>query len=130
MKPLVLLSLVCALFAASAFAADAAPAPPPARPKLVDLGASTCIPCRLMIPVLAELTKEYAGQLDVEFVDVWKTQGAGERYGIRLIPTQIFYDATGNELFRHDGFLAKKDILAKWKELGINLKEPAAPRET
>ena len=44
-----------------------------------------------------------------------------KKYGIDLIPTQIFYDATGKELFRHSGFFAKEDILAKWKELGVDL---------
>jgi thioredoxin 1 len=71
------------------------------------------------------LAQEYAGQLDVVFIDVWKKREEATRYGIRLIPTQIFYGADGKELFRHEGFFAKKDILAKWKELGVELKEPA-----
>ncbi len=114
------------LVAGSTIAADSAPAPtaPPARPKFVDLGAAVCIPCRMMTPILAELSIEYAGQLDVLFIDVWKTPGAGERYGIRLIPTQIFFDAAGRELFRHEGFYAKKEILAKWAELGVKLTPP------
>jgi thioredoxin 1 len=93
-------------------------------PRLVDLGADKCIPCKLMMPVMAELTKEYAGQLDVVFIDVWKDREAGTPYGIQLIPTQIFYDAIGKERFRHEGFMAKKDILAKWKELGVELRAP------
>jgi thioredoxin 1 len=96
-----------------------------ALPRLVDLGAGKCIPCREMKPILAELTREYAGQFDVLFIDVWEKREEGAKYGIRLIPTQIFYAADGRELFRHEGFFAKKDILAKWKELGIELKAPA-----
>jgi thioredoxin 1 len=101
---------------------------PPAKPRLVDLGADKCIPCRMMVPILAELTQEYAGQLEVEFIDVWKKREEAPRYGIRLIPTQIFYGADGKELFRHEGFFAKKDILAKWKELGIELQAPATAK--
>ena len=97
-------------------------------PRFVDLGADKCIPCKMMAPLLAELAKEYAGQLDVVFIDVWKNREEGPRHGIRVIPTQIFYSATGKELFRHEGFFAKKDILAKWKELGVELKEPATPK--
>jgi thioredoxin 1 len=52
---------------------------------------------------------------------VWQNPDAGKPYGIEVIPTQIFYDAEGKELFRHVGFFAKEDILAKWKELGIEL---------
>ncbi len=52
---------------------------------------------------------------------MWKNPGAGEAYGIKLIPTQIFFAADGTELFRHEGFFATEDILAKWRELGVDL---------
>ncbi len=93
----------------------------PALPRLVDLGAGKCIPCKMMAPILAELKKEYAGRLKVKFIDVWENPGEGAEYGIRMIPTQIFYDASGKELFRHEGFFGKADILTKWKELGIDI---------
>ncbi len=102
----------------------ASPAAAAKLPRLVDLGADKCIPCKMMAPVLEELKKEYAGRLRVEFIDVWKNKDAGEPYGIKLIPTQIFFDASGKELWRHEGFIAKKDILAKWKELGVDLGNP------
>jgi thioredoxin 1 len=100
---------------------SAAPAANAKLPKLLDLGAGKCIPCKMMFPVLDELKKEYAGRLNVEFIDVWKNPEASRQYGIEVIPTQIFFDAHGKELFRHIGFLAKADILAKWKELGADL---------
>jgi thioredoxin 1 len=96
-------------------------------PRLVDLGAGKCIPCKMMAPVLEELKKEYAGRMNVEFIDVWENPDAGKPYGIEVIPTQIFYDAEGKELFRHVGFFAKEDILAKWKELGVDLKGTPVP---
>jgi len=96
-----------------------------ALPRLVDLGADKCIPCKMMAPVLKDLKKEYEGQMLVDFIDVWKNPDAGKPYKINLIPTQIFYDANGKELFRHQGFLSKEDILAKWKELGVNFKATA-----
>lgn len=101
----------------------------PGLPRLVDLGRETCIPCKMMIPVLADLRKEYAGRLSVEFVNTEESPGEATKYGIKLIPTQIFFGADGKELFRHEGFFAKDDILAKWKELGVDLAGPnsAAP---
>jgi thioredoxin 1 len=90
-------------------------------PKLLDLGATKCIPCKMMAPILAELKKEYAGRMNVEFIDVWENEGAGKQYGIRAIPTQIFFDAEAKELFRHEGFYGREDILGKWKELGVEL---------
>jgi len=95
-----------------------------ALPRLVDLGAGQCIPCKMMAPILEELKKEYAGRLQVDFIDVWKNPDEAKRYGIKLIPTQIFFDETGKELYRHEGFMSKEDILAKWKELGIELAGP------
>ncbi len=92
-------------------------------PRLVDFGAGKCIPCKMMAPILEELKKEYAGVLKVDFIDVWENPNAGQQYGINVIPTQIFYDSTGKELFRHEGFFSKEDILAKWKELGFEMKK-------
>lgn len=92
-----------------------------ALPRMVDLGADKCIPCKAMAPILAELKKEYAGTFEVEFIDVWKNPDAGKKYGVKMIPTQIFYDAEGKERARHTGFMGKEDILGKWKELGINV---------
>ena len=90
-------------------------------PRLVDLGADKCIPCKMMAPILEELKSEYEGKLIVEFIDVWKNPDEGPKYGIKLIPTQIFFDASGKELFRHEGFYSREDILAKWKEFGVDL---------
>lgn len=90
-------------------------------PRLIDLGADKCIPCKMMAPILEEMKKDYVGTLDVEFIDVWKNPDKAKEYGISIIPTQIFFDASGKELFRHEGFFSKEDILAKWKEFGVDL---------
>jgi thioredoxin 1 len=94
-----------------------------ALPRLVDLGADKCIPCKMMAPILEELKKEYEGRLQVEFIDVWKNPDEIGMYGIRLIPTQIFFDASGRELFRHEGFYSRENILGRWKELGVEFAE-------
>ena len=96
-------------------------APVAGLPRLVDLGADKCIPCKMMAPVLEELKVEYRGRLEVTFIDVWKDPAPGTKYGIRVIPTQIFIGPDHKELFRHEGFFSKEDILAKWHELGYNL---------
>ncbi len=112
--PVVVLSFAC--LAAVAIAADA-----PALPRLVDLGSEGCVPCKKMAPILEELRTEFADRFIVEFIDVWQTPDAGDKYGIRVIPTQIFLDASGKEQFRHEGFYSREDILAKWRELGVDV---------
>lgn len=106
--------------AAAPVATANAPAERP-LPRLVDLGAGKCIPCKKMAPILEQLRKDFAGRLVVEFVDVWENPGASDKYNINLIPTQIFFDAAGKELWRHEGFFGREEILAKWKELGVDL---------
>ena len=97
-------------------------------PLLLDLGSKTCIPCKMMAPILDKLTKEYAGKFDVKFIDVWLKENTAEatKHRIKLIPTQIFFDAEGKELWRHEGFISEADILGKWKELGYDFKQAAA----
>ena len=105
--------------------AESAPSTPAKQslPKLLDLGAGKCIPCKMMQPILDELRDEYAGKLQVEFVDVWKYPEQGAKYGVQQIPAQVIYDSSGKEVFRHIGFWPKDEILAKLKELGIDLDE-------
>jgi thioredoxin 1 len=92
-----------------------------ALPRLVDLGAGKCIPCKMMKPILDDLKTNYAGTFKTEFIDVWENADAAKPYNINLIPTQIFYGVDGKELFRHEGFFSKEDILNKWKELGVEV---------
>jgi thioredoxin 1 len=116
-----ILTTIVAFWAVATWAAESAK-----LPKLVDLGADKCIPCKAMAPILKDLKAEFAGRMDVEFIDVWKDPKPGKAYKIKLIPTQIFFDASGKERFRHEGFFGKEDILAKWKELGVDVKAKAS----
>jgi thioredoxin 1 len=104
-------------------------AQPVALPQLIDLGADKCIPCKMMAPILEELQEEYKAKFRVEFIDVWKNPAMGRQWRIRVIPTQIFLDASGEELYRHEGFFSKEDILKKWEELGVDVLEEVGLEE-
>lgn len=99
------------------------PGNPSPLPRMVDLGADNCVPCKMMAPILAELKKEYSHSFSTHFIDVWENPAAGRQFGVRVIPTQIFYNADGRELFRHEGFMSKEDILGQWERLGVNVTE-------
>ena len=92
---------------------------PDKLPLLVDLGRGTCIPCKKMKPILEELKIEYKGKAIVRIIDLRDEPKEASRYGIRLIPTQIFFDAEGKEIYRHEGFLDKQAIKAKFAEMGV-----------
>lgn len=92
-------------------------------PTLIDLGADTCIPCKLMAPILEELKEELQGKVMVHFLNLDDYPSLAREYGITLMPTQIFYEASGRELFRHVGFYSKEQILEKWSEFGVDLSD-------
>jgi len=97
----------------------------PGVPRMLELGSVSCIPCKMMKPVMEELKKDYGDNLKVDFIDVWKDEEAGKRYGIESIPTQILYDAGSNEVTRHSGFWPKEEIVAAFAEHGVELKRLA-----
>jgi thioredoxin 1 len=123
----VIVAAVVALVAAAAWYKSPRPpaepsptsAPAPALPRLLDLGAHECIPCKKMAPILRELEAEFKGRAIVDFIDVWKNKAEAEKYRVTLIPTQIFFDRQGKEVWRHVGFLSKEEIVTKFKELGV-----------
>lgn len=89
------------------------------KPSLIDFGATGCKPCDMMAPILEELKEEYAGVLNVEFINVRKNQILGARYRISSIPVQVFFDKDGSEVYRHTGFLARDQILAELSKIGV-----------
>jgi len=110
------------LQATSAFASSGAGvpvAPVPGKVTMVDIGAKKCIPCKMMAPIIEELEKEYRDRAAIVFIDVWENPQEGPKYGIQLIPTQIFYDARGKEVLRHEGFMEKVAIVAELEKLGV-----------
>ncbi len=92
-------------------------------PKMVDFWSPTCPPCKAMLPILAELREEYAHAFELVKIDVSKAenQNLAIQNQIKYIPTQIFYDVNGKQIFRHTGYYSKTQILDKWKELGYEM---------
>ena len=91
------------------------------RPIFLDIGTTTCAPCKAMLGVMSELKEQFPGKLEVQFINVNEDRDAARRYGITIIPAQIFYSPEGKELYRHTGFFSTKDVVAKWRELGYDL---------
>ncbi len=102
-------------------ATQPSPRPPAQLPTLVEFGGKKCLNCRRMMPILEELKTEYVGKIEVRTVDVFEDPLSGRTHGIRVIPTQIFFDASGREVYRHEGFFSKGQILAAWAAHGVDL---------
>ena len=102
-------------------AAFAGPGAPLGRPRLVELGSVRCNACKEMMKVLDALRASQGKRLQVDFIDVFENPAMGDQFGLKMIPTQILYDAQGKELFRHIGFFSHDEILAKFREHGVKL---------
>jgi len=78
----------------------------------IELGSVRCIPCKKMQPVMTSIENRYGNQIQVVFYDVWEADQKhyAQQYGIKLIPTQVFLDSTGNEIMRHEGFFPEAEI--------------------
>lgn len=87
-------------------------------PLILELGSSKCVPCKLMKSVLDGLSGDFSHSLNIRVIDVNKDKSAVRAYGITMIPVQIFFSPDGQELFRHQGFYSREEILKKWNELG------------
>ncbi len=88
------------------------------KPVLVDFGSNTCIPCRQIRPILKELGREYSGKAHILIVDVYKYKDLAKEYRVQMIPTLVFFNPSGKEVFRHMGAWDKSSIVGKLKEAG------------
>ncbi len=87
---------------------------------MIDLGADKCVPCKMMAPIMAKIEKVFEGKAAIIFIDVWKHREQAGRFGIRAIPTQIFYDEAGREVYRHVGFMGEKEIVKQLGKMGVH----------
>jgi len=90
------------------------------KPVLVDFGSNKCIPCRQLRPILKEVEKEMAGKAHVLVIDVYNFGKLARENRVQLIPTLIFFDSSGKELFRRMGVWDKDSIVKKLKEGGTS----------
>ena len=89
------------------------------RMVMLELGSVGCRPCEQMKPVMEKLRTNYKGKLEVFFVDVRKDRDTAQRFGVYVIPTQVFLDKSGKEFHRHIGFYGYEEIVPALKKAGI-----------
>ncbi|HOT98745.1 MAG TPA: thioredoxin family protein [bacterium] len=92
-----------------------------AKITFIELGSVNCIPCKAMQPVMKAVEEKYGDQIEVIFYDVWKADQKkfAQKYNIRLIPTQVFLNDKGKEIFRHEGFFPETEIDALLQSHGL-----------
>lgn len=113
------LAVALFVFSTAVFAEKFENIPAKGMVTMIDLGAKSCIPCKMMTPILEKLEKSYKGRAEIVFIDVRENQSQGERFRIQYIPTQIFFDKTGQEVYRHLGFMSEDDIVSQLSKMGV-----------
>ncbi len=86
---------------------------------MVALGRKTCPQCKMMAPILEKLEKEYEGKAMIVFINLLKDPEQQYVYRLKALPTQVFFDPEGKEVFRHIGFMSEKDIVAQLEKMGV-----------
>ena len=87
---------------------------------MLDLGAKKCIPCKMMAPIMEKLEKRYKGKEAIILIDIVKDYDRAKQFKFRTIPTQLFYDKKGKEVYRHAGFMSEEAIVEQLKKMGVN----------
>lgn len=85
---------------------------------VMEFGSTQCAGCKAMHAELAQLRAECPNEPVVVEVDVFEDRQAATRHEVSIIPTQVLFDAAGEEVGRHEGFLARADILARLEPHG------------
>ena len=88
------------------------------KPLLVDFGANNCVPCRQLRPILKDIAKEQSGKAEILIIDVYKFKSLAAEHKVQVLPTLIFFDKTGKEVYRHMGAWDKESIVKKLAEIG------------
>ena len=116
---LVVLALWAGQVSEPAHAQDFSHVPVKGMVTLIDLGADQCVPCKMMAPILSKLEKDYKDKAAIVVIDVYRHNDQVQRFGIRAIPTQIFFDPNGKEVYRHTGFMSEKAIVEQLSKMGV-----------
>ncbi|KIX13107.1 thioredoxin family protein [Dethiosulfatarculus sandiegensis] len=115
------LVLLSAIVSSAEMPHDANQLPVKGMVTMIDLGADKCIPCKMMAPIIKEVREEYNGKAVIAFIDVWKDRSQVDRFKLKGIPTQIFFDKNGKEQFRHLGFMDKEKMVSYLEKMGVTL---------
>ena len=86
---------------------------------LAEFGWRECIPCKEMRPILEELDREYKGKANILIIEIPFHEDLAQKYGIRFMPIQVFFDSSGKEVARHTGFLPKAQIIDQLEQMGV-----------
>jgi thioredoxin 1 len=91
--------------------------PPGGRPTILAFERKGCHICHQVEMILKEVQERYPGQFEVRRLFIDEEEPTFRRYHVVIVPTQVFVDPAGQEVFRHEGVLPKDELIKKLREL-------------
>ncbi len=117
---LIMAMALCLIWGGTLWASEAQELPVKGMVTMVDLGAASCIPCKMMAPILDKLENFYKGKAAIIYIDLRYHLDAPQHFGVRPFPTPVGMDKSGQEKFRHVGFMSEEDIVKQLISMGVN----------
>ncbi len=90
-------------------------------PRMVEIGSDSCATCIAMQQVVADLRTHHAGRLEVVSINLRQYPEQVQVWRVKFIPTQVFLDGQGRELYRHVGYLPRPAVEERFAALGFPL---------
>jgi thioredoxin 1 len=122
-KPLQCASFMLIVLAVAILITQAGPAlgqgfpPPPGKPAIIEFARPLCPICKEMEGILLEVKARYREQLEIRFAYIEPDEYLFRKFHIIIVPTQVFLDADGKEVYRNEGKFPKDRLINKLKEL-------------
>lgn len=93
------------------------PGPSPARPVILEFSRKLCPICRETEQILLRLQGETENQFEVRILYIDEDIKLFRKYQVAIVPTQVFLDVAGKEVFRHESHLSREYLVKKLREL-------------
>jgi len=94
-----------------------APGPSQNLPQLYEFDRKLCPVCRESELIVQEVKNLYPGQFAVRRLYIDENEPMFRQYRVAIVPTQVFLDPAGQEVFRHEGVFPKDKLIQKLREL-------------
>jgi thiol-disulfide isomerase/thioredoxin len=88
-------------------------------PTLIEFRSRICPYCYQLAEVLGELERKYAGQITVRYYTTETDEPMFKQYRVSLLPTLVILNASGSEVYRHEGALSKESLVSTLKGLNF-----------
>jgi thioredoxin 1 len=86
---------------------------------VIEFGGPTCVPCKKMQPILAQLQQQFGDRAQIRNFYVTEHPTEARAYKVMAMPTQVVFDASGKEVARHLGFWGKPEFLEALAKAGL-----------